>query len=93
MANITLKEDSELIDEVIVVGYGVQKKRDVTGAMASVDAAKIASVPVTSASEALQGRASGVLVSQDNWATGTTYSFNSWQNVQSMLDNEPFVRS
>ena len=71
LANITLKEDSELIDEV-VVGYGVQKKRDVTGAMASVDAAKIASVPVTSASEALQGRASGVLVSQDNWAPGTS---------------------
>ena len=72
LANITLKEDSELIDEVVVVGYGVQKKRDVTGAMASVDAAKIASVPVTSASEALQGRASGVLVSQDNWAPGTS---------------------
>lgn len=74
LSNIILQEDSELIDEVVVVGYGVQRKRDVTGAMTSVDAAKIASVPVTSASEALQGRASGVLVSQDNWAPGTSPS-------------------
>ena len=74
LSNIILQEDSELIDEVVVVGYGVQRKRDVTGAMTSVDATKIASVPVTSASEALQGRASGVLVSQDNWAPGTSPS-------------------
>lgn len=74
LSNIVLQEDSELIDEVVVVGYGVQRKRDVTGAMTSVDAAKIASVPVTSASEALQGRASGVLVSQDNWTPGTSPS-------------------
>ncbi len=74
LSNIILQEDSELIDEVVVVGYGVQRKRDVTGAMTSVDATKIASVPVTSASEALRGRASGVLVSQDNWAPGTSPS-------------------
>ena len=47
LSNIILQEDSELIDEVVVVGYGVQRKRDVTGAMTSVDATKIASVPVT----------------------------------------------
>lgn len=74
LAKVTLLEDSEMIDEVVVVGYGVQKKRDVTGAMSSVNAAKIASVPVTSASEALQGRASGVLVSQNSWSPGTTPS-------------------
>ena len=74
LAKVVLKEDNEILDEVVVVGYGVQRKRDVTGAMSSVDAAKIASVPVTSASEALQGRASGVLVSQDNWAPGTSPS-------------------
>lgn len=74
LAKVTLLEDSEMIDEVVVVGYGVQKKRDVTGAMSSVNAAKIASVPVTSASEALQGRASGVLVSQSSWSPGTTPS-------------------
>ena len=72
--NVRMAEDTELLDEVVVVGYGVQRKRDVTGAMTSVDATKIASVPVTSASEALQGRASGVLVSQDNWAPGTSPS-------------------
>lgn len=74
LSNITLHEDSEMIDEVVVVGYGVQRKRDVTGAMTSVDAGKIAAVPVTSASEALQGRASGVLVSQDSWSPGTSPS-------------------
>lgn len=74
LSNITLHEDSEMIDEVVVVGYGVQRKRDITGAMTSVDAGKIAAVPVTSASEALQGRASGVLVSQDSWSPGTSPS-------------------
>lgn len=74
LANIVLQEDSELIDEVVVVGYGTVKKRDLTGSVASLNSDAISSVPVTSAVEALQGRASGVVVSTSNWAPGETPS-------------------
>lgn len=58
--NVTLQEDTEMLDEVVVVGYGVQKKSDVTGAMASVGAKEIEARPVTNAMQALQGKAAGV---------------------------------
>ncbi|MBQ9215168.1 MAG: TonB-dependent receptor [Prevotella sp.] len=58
--NITLQEDRQLLDEVVVVGYGTQKKSDVTGAMVSVDSEKLNARPVNNALEALQGKAAGV---------------------------------
>ena len=57
---ITLAEDTEMLDEVVVVGYGVQKKSDVTGALTRVDAEQLNSRPVNNAFEALQGKAAGV---------------------------------
>jgi TonB-linked SusC/RagA family outer membrane protein len=57
---ITLKEDSKALDEVVVVGYGVQKKSDVTGALASVGNEELNKRPVNNAFEALQGKAAGV---------------------------------
>ena len=74
LANITLKEDTEMLDEVVVVGYGTVKKRDLTGSVASLNSDVISSVPATSAVEALQGRASGVVVSTSNWVPGETPS-------------------
>lgn len=74
LANITLKEDTEMLDEVVVVGYGTVKKRDLTGSVASLNSDVISSVPATSAVEALQGRVSGVVVSTSNWAPGETPS-------------------
>ena len=58
--NVTMSEDSELLDEVVVVGYGVQKKSDVTGALSHVSAEELQSRPVSNAFEALQGKAAGV---------------------------------
>ena len=57
---VTLAEDTEMLDEVVVVGYGVQKKTDVTGALISVDSEKLNARPVANAFEALQGKAAGV---------------------------------
>lgn len=71
LANITLKEDTEMLDEVVVVGYGTVKKRDLTGSISSVNAQKIADVPVTSVVEALQGRSPGVVVSNTSWEPGS----------------------
>ncbi|MFQ6927249.1 MAG: hypothetical protein ACLRS8_02510 [Parabacteroides merdae] len=55
-----MKEDAQGLDEVVVIGYGTVKKRDLTGAVASVNAAKISAVPTSTASEALQGRIPGL---------------------------------
>lgn len=60
--NIVLKEDSELLDEVVVIGYGVVKKADLAGAVSVVDNKNFKDQPITQTSEALQGRVSGVQV-------------------------------
>ena len=72
--NVTLSEDSKQQDEVVVVGYGSVKKRDLTGSVASLNAETISAVPATTAAEALQGRASGVVVSTSNWSPGSSPS-------------------
>lgn len=70
LARIILKEDSELLDEVIVVGYGVQKRSDVTGAISSVTSEKLNSTPSSSLGEMLRGQAAGVQVTMSNAAPG-----------------------
>ncbi|MDO5525202.1 MAG: TonB-dependent receptor [Prevotella sp.] len=57
---VVLQEDKQLLDELVVVGYGVQKKTDVTGAMLRVGEKELNSKPVNNAFEALQGKAAGV---------------------------------
>ena len=57
---ITLQEDRQMLEELVVVGYGVQKKSDVTGAMTSVTGEELNVRPVNNALEALQGKAAGV---------------------------------
>tara|TARA_R110002051_G_scaffold117009_2_gene190620 strand:- start:24128 stop:27235 length:3108 start_codon:yes stop_codon:yes gene_type:complete len=61
--NVTMEEDNTQLDEVVVVGYGTQKKSDVTGALVSVSAEDITSRPVNNAIEAMQGKAAGVDIS------------------------------
>ncbi|WP_256013001.1 TonB-dependent receptor [Desertivirga xinjiangensis] len=56
---ITLSEDAAALDEVVVIGYGAVKKRDLTGAVSSVKAEDITRVPTHNAAEAIQGRISG----------------------------------
>ena len=60
--NVVLSEDSEILEEVVVTGYGTTKKRDVVTSVASVSADQLKDIPVTSAAEALQGKLSGVTV-------------------------------
>ena len=57
---VTLAEDTETLDEVVVVGYGTQKKSDVTGSMVSVGAEELKSRPTANVFEAMQGKAAGV---------------------------------
>lgn len=58
--NVILEEDTELLEEVVVVGYGTMRKSDITGALAVVSAKELTTKPVTNAFEALQGKVAGV---------------------------------
>lgn len=60
--NVVLSENSEVLEEVVVTGYGTTKKRDLVTAVSSVSADQIKDVPVASAAEALQGKLAGVSV-------------------------------
>ena len=61
--NVGMEEDTKLIDEVVVVGYGVQRKSDLTGAVASIKNEELQKTAVANVANALQGRVSGVMVS------------------------------
>ncbi|KGE13743.1 SusC/RagA family TonB-linked outer membrane protein [Sphingobacterium deserti] len=60
IVNITLTDLNSQLDEVVVIGYGTVKRKDLTGAVSSVDAKTIAAAPVSSALEAIQGRVPGL---------------------------------
>jgi TonB-dependent starch-binding outer membrane protein SusC len=68
--NLVMTIDAALLDEVVVVGYGVQKKSVVTGAIASLDADDIGQTPVLRVEQALQGRAAGVQVTNSSGQPG-----------------------
>ena len=67
---IVLKDDSQALDEVVVIGYGSKARKDLTGSVGSVSGAKLAAVPVTSAAVALQGKIAGVQVTTVDGAPG-----------------------
>lgn len=59
---VRLADDTKVMDEVVVVGYGIQKKSDITGSVASVKASELQAAPANSTAQALQGRVAGVVV-------------------------------
>lgn len=68
---IVLREDAKTLDEVVVVGYGTQKKSDLTGSIVSVKASDIKDIPANSVSEALQGKVAGVMVNKESGQAGS----------------------
>ena len=68
--NVTLSEDTELLDEVVVIGYGTQKKSDLTGAVASVRVDDLKNRSITDAASAIQGKVSGIQVLNYSGAPG-----------------------
>ncbi|MBA4055637.1 MAG: hypothetical protein C0490_13060, partial [Marivirga sp.] len=72
--NIQLKSDAKTLSEVVVVGYGTQDKKDVTGAISSVKGSDFQNLPVSSTQQALQGRASGVTVIRSGGEPGNSGS-------------------
>jgi TonB-dependent starch-binding outer membrane protein SusC len=64
--DVTLQSDTKTLSEVVVTGYGTQSKRDITGAVATLEAAKLLNVPASNLGQALQGKVTGVTVGNDN---------------------------
>ena len=69
--NVVMSEDVDVLNEVVVVGYGTQRKSDLTGAVSSVRGADLIKIPNASAEQALQGKVAGVQVSSSSGAPGS----------------------
>ena len=97
--NVSLKLDLSDLEEVVVVGYGTVRKSQLTGAIASVSSREINELPITDARQALQGRASGVDVTQAGSKPGSSpqvrirgrRSFNAGNDPLYVVDNIPIV--
>jgi TonB-dependent starch-binding outer membrane protein SusC len=99
--NITLLVDNKSLDEVVVVGYGTQKKRDLTGSVASISKEELRTLPLTSADQALQGKVAGVQVTQTSGEPGggITVRIRGGNSIQAsneplfVVDGIPFFNS
>jgi TonB-linked SusC/RagA family outer membrane protein len=76
LINVLLEEDIHLLDEVVVVGYGVQKKSDITGSLSSISSAEIAEIHTVSLTNMMQGRAAGVSVLKSSGSPGSEASIS-----------------
>ncbi len=72
--NVTLEDDTEMLEETVVIGYGVQRKSDVTGAIASVKESDLENRTATDVAQALQGKAAGVQIVNASGAPGSASS-------------------
>ncbi|GHT38109.1 SusC/RagA family TonB-linked outer membrane protein [Bacteroidia bacterium] len=99
--NITLSEDSKALEEVVVIGYGVQRKEAVTGSVASINGDVMRNVPASNISQALQGRVAGVEMAQSSSKPGAemqirirgTRSLTASNDPLVVLDGIPFAGS
>lgn len=89
--NVTLKEDTEMIDEVVVVGYGVQKKENLTGSVSSVNFKDVASMPVANTANMLQGRLPGVMLTGNGAQAGHDDPEIRVRGVGTLNNNNPMV--
>ncbi|MFL2623788.1 MAG: SusC/RagA family TonB-linked outer membrane protein [Flavobacteriaceae bacterium] len=87
---ILLKEDSEALDEVVLIGYGSKSKKDLTGSVSMVKSETIEKLKPLDVSQALQGRASGVSVTSSSGSPGSGFRILI-RGVSSNSDNDPLV--
>lgn len=88
---VTLAEDTETLDEVVVVGYGTQKKVNLTGAVGNVSMKDIGDRPITNASNALQGTVSGVYALQKSGQPGADGAVINIRGVGTLNNSDPLV--
>lgn len=87
--NISLSEDNQLLDEVVVIGYGSMKRKDITTAVSVVSTADIDERPIIDAAQALQGKAAGIQVVQPSGAPGEGMSIRVRGATSVQASNEP----
>lgn len=88
---IVLKEDSKALEEVVVIGYGVVRKKDLTGAVAAVKGDDLVAKKTTTLSTALQGSVSGMMVKRDNNAPGASASSIRVRGITTMDNSNPLI--
>ncbi|WP_400191749.1 SusC/RagA family TonB-linked outer membrane protein [Hymenobacter sp. B81] len=87
--SITLVEDTKSLGEVVVVGYGTQKKADVTGAIARIDASKLEERPILRVDQALIGQLAGVQVQQNTGLPGRGFTVQVRGNGSITANSQP----
>lgn len=88
---ISMTETDNTLNEVVVIGYGTVKKKDLTGAVASVKGDDLASKNTTTLSTAMQGSISGLMVRRDNNAPGASASSMHIRGVTTIGDSSPLI--
>ena len=89
--NITMQEDTQNIDEVVVVGYGVQKKETVTGAVSTLKGDDLIKTPVANLSNAIAGKMSGVVTFQRSGEPGYDGATIRIRGSNTLGNNDPLV--
>lgn len=89
--NVTLREDAQALDEVIVVGYGVVKKRDLVGSIASVKKEDIVAVPTGNVLESMQGKIAGLDMTRSSGGLGSPLNFTVRGNRSLTANNAPLI--
>ncbi|WP_423128193.1 SusC/RagA family TonB-linked outer membrane protein [Gaoshiqia sp. Z1-71] len=89
--NVTLQEETIGLEEVVAIGYGTMKKRDVTGSVASVSGEQLAAIPVANVAQALQGRLPGVNIMSQDGRPDATISIRVRGGGSISQSNDPLV--
>jgi TonB-linked SusC/RagA family outer membrane protein len=88
---VTMREDGHVVNEVVVIGYGTQRREAVTGSVANVGGEKLNQVPATNAAQALQGRVAGVLMTQTSSQPGAEMQIRIRGQRSLSASNDPLI--
>ena len=91
LINVTLNEDNELLDEVVVVGYGTIKKSHLTGSVAKIENKILDQIPVGRVDDALSGQITGVTIQQTNPAAGEAPTIRVRGQGSISFDSDPLI--
>ncbi|MCI1647808.1 MAG: TonB-dependent receptor [Bacteroides sp.] len=89
--NITLEEDSKMLDDVVVIGYGTQAKSHLTGSISKLDGQSLINSPVSDVTTALQGSMSGLTIANETSEVGVTPSIRIRGASSISAESEPLV--
>ena len=88
---VNLKEDGHVVNEVVVIGYGTQRREAVTGSVANIGGEKLNQVAATNAAQALQGRVAGVLMTQTSSKPGAEMQIRIRGQRSLTASNDPLI--